>query len=388
MNVTKPCPVCGGANPRVFLSRKSIPVHQNLLKPTRAEALDVARGDMAMAACAACGFVFNAEFDPARISYGAGYDNDQSHSPFFAEYLTALATRLARDEGVTNCRIVEVGCGRGDFLRSLVKDASNGNTGVGFDPSYSGPEEDCDGRLRFVRSYYDPSAASVAADVVICRHVIEHVARPIELLRSVREALRSSPAPRVFFETPCVEWILDNAVIWDFFYEHCSLFTASSLRTAFERAGFAVRSIGHAFGGQYLWSEAALADANPNPELHPGEIVATAARFAREEERLRGEWSQRVRDLAQAGKVAIWGAGAKGVTFAQLVDPDCALVDCLVDLNPAKQGKYTPGTGHPVVGVAELAARGITHAILMNPNYRAENEALLAREGAGVELIA
>ncbi len=380
------CPVCDSTRTRRFLSRESVAVHQNLLTPTRAAALAAPRGDLAFAACGTCGFVFNAAFDAAKLAYGTGYENDQSHSPFFAEYVAALAERLVRAEGVTNCRIVEVGCGRGDFLRSLVEDASSGNTGVGFDPSYSGPDEDCDGRLRFVRSYYDAGAAGVAADVVICRHVIEHVARPVELLRSVRAALHS-PAPRVFFETPCAEWILDNAVIWDFFYEHCSLFTPSSLRTAFERAGFAVRSIGHAFGGQYLWAEAALTRANPNPELHPGEIVAKATRFAREEERLRVEWSRRVRDLTQTGKVAIWGAGAKGVTFAQLVDPDCTLVDCLVDLNPNKQGKFTPGTGHPIVGAQDLGARGVTHAILMNPNYRAENEALLAQAKADVRLV-
>ena len=185
-----PCPVCGLARSSRFLTRESVPVHQNLLAPTRAEALAAARGDLAFAACASCGFVFNAAFDSAKLAYGAGYDNNQSHSPFFADYLAGLARRLVHEEGIRNFRIVEVGCGRGDFLRMLVEDAANGNTGVGFDPSYAGPEVDCDGRLRFERRYYDASASSVAADVVICRHVIEHVARPVELLRAVRDGFR------------------------------------------------------------------------------------------------------------------------------------------------------------------------------------------------------
>ena len=380
------CPICDAARPRHFLSRPSVAVHQNLLAPTRADAIGAARGDLDFAACEACGFVFNAAFDPAKLAYGAGYDNNQGHSPFFADYLDALADRLVNEEGVKNARIVEVGCGRGDFLRKLVEDPAHGNTGVGFDPAYRGPDHDLGGRLRFERRYYDASAANVAADVVVCRHVIEHVARPMELLRAVRAALAGSTAPRVFFETPCVEWILANAVIWDFFYEHCSLFSRQSLRTAFERANFAVRSLEHAFGGQYLWAEAALGNVAA-PERDAGEIVALAERFAKEERRSREEWSKRVRDLAKSGKIAIWGAGAKGVTFAQLVDADCTLVDCLVDLNPNKQGKFTPGTGHPIVGVRELAARGVAHAILMNPNYRAENEALLARENVAVNLI-
>lgn len=382
-----PCPVCAGADTVPFLSREAVPVHQNLLAPTRAAALGAVRGDLAFAACASCGFVFNAAFDARKLAYGAGYDNNQAHSPFFADYLAALARRLVDEEGIRNRRIVEVGCGQGQFLRLLVADSAHGNTGVGFDPSYAGPDTACDGRLRFERRLYDASASGEPADIVICRHVIEHVAKPLELLEAIGAALRSSPSPRVFFETPCVEWILENDVIWDFFYEHCSLFAPSSLRTAFERAGFAVRSIAHAFGGQYLWAEAGPGGARAAPHADPAGIPAMATRFALAEQRLRDDWSRRIGDLARSGKVAIWGAGAKGVTFAQLVDPHCALVDCLVDLNPNKQGKFTPGTGHPIVGVDELSARGITHAILMNPNYRAENEALLARANARVELL-
>jgi len=386
MSSTMRCPVCDGAA-REFLRRSGVPVHQNLVLATRAEALEVARGELALTACEQCGFVFNASFDPSRLQYGEDYDNTQSHSPFFAAYMKALADHLIHDEGVVNSRIVEVGCGKGVFLRMLVADAANGNSGAGFDPSYVGPDSDLDGRLRFERRFYDEACASEPADVVVCRHVIEHVPAPLDLLRAVRGALRSARAPRIYFETPCVEWILRNNVIWDFFYEHCSLFTAASLSTAFERAGFAVAGVTHVFGGQYLWLEAALSDGPREPRKDPGSIPALARAFAREQEHLRERWRARLERLRAGGKVAVWGAGAKGTTFAHLVDPRGDLIDCLVDLNPNKQGRFVPGTGHPIVGVGDLAARGIGCAILMNPNYRAENEALLQRGGLRVELI-
>jgi len=53
----------------------------------------------------------------------------------------------------------------------------------------------------------------------------------------------------------------------------------------------------------------------------------------------------------------------------------------VVDLNPQKQGKYLPGTGHPIVGYSVLPDFGVTTAILMNPNYREENQALLRQAG-------
>ena len=88
------------------------------------------------------------------------------------------------------------------------------------------------------------------------------------------------------------------------------------------------------------------------------------------------------------GKVAAWGAGAKGVTFANLADPQCDLLDCLIDLNPAKQGRFVPGTGHPIVDPASAAARGVRAALLMNPNYEHENARLVAAGGLPIELIA
>ena len=70
-----------------------------------------------------------------------------------------------------------------------------------------------------------------------------------------------------------------------------------------------------------------------------------------------------------------------------MVDPGNDLIDCVVDLNPNKQGKFLPGTGHIIVGVEALATRGVRSAILMNPNYREEDETLLAECGITINLI-
>jgi hypothetical protein len=83
-------------------------------------------------------------------------------------------------------------------------------------------------------------------------------------------------------------------------------------------------------------------------------------------------WTNGLAEHLGRGTLALWGAGAKGATLAALTDPDGALIDCLVDINPRKQGGFTAVTGHPVVAPAAAAARGVRAVVLMNPNYRAE----------------
>src|SRR6266478_2578178 len=381
------CPVCSSKSLSEFLLRERVPVHQNLLMRDQATAIDIPRGDLALIVCRDCGFIFNRAFDPQKIMYGEDYENTQACSPSFNKYLDELVRRMVMEQDVRDCHVVEVGCGNGLFLRKLVAYDGAGNRGYGFDPSYRGAESELDGRIKFSARYYDSACADVPADVIVCRHVIEHVPRPLQMLADIKKALALTPKARIFFETPCVEWILANLVVWDFFYEHCSYFSAASLSTAFQAAGFEVQSVRHVFEGQYLWLEATLPKTAPRTEKRPGTVAVQDQRFAKLEAKMKEDWGRKIRAHASEAKVALWGAGAKGVTFANLIDESRQLIDCVVDLNSLKQGHYVPGTGHPIVSYQALAARGVSTAILMNPNYRKENLALLEAAQADVRLI-
>lgn len=381
------CPVCSSKTLVPFLRRNNVSVHQNLVTLDQDSARSVAMGELDFVACNDCGFVFNRAFDLSLLSYSQDYDNTQSCSAYFDSYLDGIVMDLVERKGLRNCTIVEVGCGKGHFLRKLLNYPNSNNRGFGFDPSYVGPEFELDGRLSFRRCYYDATCADVIADVVICRHVIEHVPEPMPLLHSIRSALSQSPNARVFFETPCVEWTLRNQVIWDFFYEHCSLFTAGSLSLAFEGAGFSVNHIEHVFGGQYLWLEAQKSTIPAPPCPRSQSTAELAQAYGAAEQALREKWHRHVETLKSQGKVALWGAGAKGATLANLIDEDGGLIDCIVDVNPNKQQCFIPGTGHPIVSPSEAEMRGVKFAVLMNPNYREEILQTLTAENMAIELV-
>jgi SAM-dependent methyltransferase len=367
-----------------FLMRRGVPVFQNVLLPTERAARGIARGDLEMCACPTCGFVFNAVYDPALVAYGPSYENCQDHSPAFIAYLDQLAEYLVAGCGVTAGRVVEIGCGKGTFLRKLVTHSLSQSEGVGYDPSFTTPTAELGGRLRFVPDFYGPGTA-LPADAVVCRHVIEHLPEPLELLRTVRAAVGASGETRAYFETPCAEWILRNRVMWDFFYEHCSVFTPPSIRLALERSGFAVRTVRHVFGEQYLWAEGGTTGSVHSRAADGSAVVRLARAFAAEErERLAG-WRRLLTELCPRGAVYAWGAGAKGVTFCNLADPDASRLAGVVDVNPNKQGKFLPGTGHPIVPPEAVA--GAAAVLVFNPNYLSEIRAAVERISPGAAVI-
>lgn len=369
------CPICNNKQLKVFLERKDVPVHQNLLMHQYEAAKSIKKGELKFVTCEKCGFVFNQKFDFALLNYGENYDNTQSFSEHFESYLDDLVKKLVEEKGIKNCTILEIGCGKGHFLKKLVNYPEANNQGYGFDPSYVGPLSDLDGKLKFQKKYYDDTCHKIKADVIICRHVIEHIQEPLLILETLYKNLQPGSKTRIFFETPCVEWILKNQVIWDFFYEHCSLFTAQSLSTAFELKGFTVDSVEHIFGNQYLWLEAHLEQSNHIHFMH--NIVDLCLEYAKSEQELIDNWSYRLNLESKGSKIALWGAGAKGATFANLCDPHATLFDCIVDVNPNKQNCYIPGTGHSIVAPEDLALRHVKKAVLMNPNYLDENIIIL-----------
>lgn len=358
-------------------------------------------GELAVRRCDSCGFAWNAAFDPDRIVYGPGYDNAQGYSPQFQTHLDQRIDAIFAafpDEKPVN--IIEVGAGQGDFLKRMQARAGHRiGRAVGFDPAWRGQDgqriddgqetrNGKGGEIRMYRRIFDGEAASIAAeidaDLVLSRHVIEHVSEPMDFLRAIRAGIVGRPATRLFLETPDIDWIIRNGAFEDFFYEHCSIFNPASMATALRAAGYGDVAVTTVFGDQYLWAMARFA----KDDAQPGESKPATPADAFSTQTLVSEWQGRIDAWREAGgKVVLWGAGAKGMTFAQIVDPTGGRIAAIVDMNPGKQGKFIGVTGHAVVTPEALHAIAPTHIIIMNPVYAPEIRAMLAANAIPASLL-
>ena len=380
------CLVCGGTSLKPLISIPDVPTLCNRLCASEAEAANAPRGDISLTYCLDCGHVVNSAFNQARVNYDGRFENSLSFSPRYRLYANATAERLINRYGLSGKHIVEIGCGSGDFLRLLCNSA---NHGEGYDPSQ--PTSRCaagHGSVDIIGRNFAVEDAR-GADFVCCRHVLEHLPEPMDLLRQLRERMAVRPDAAVFFEVPNGLFTLDRLGIWDIIHEHVSYFTPSSLVRAFQGAGLTVCCAQSAFDDQYLWLEARVDGQPPtvDPPKRPPDALYSSfgARFA---EKI-AEWRQRIDELrSERRRVVIWGAGAKGVMFLNLLRvASGAGIDQVVDINPRKHGHFVPLTGQRIVGPDSLLRDRPELVIAMNPEYEREIRSMINGLGIGCEVV-
>ncbi len=382
------CPLCSSTRSLLFDERERVPVHQNGRCESRQKALATTAGRLEMTGCLACGFIWNAAFDGHLLTYDAGYENDQTCSGVFREHVASRAPRHARAlADLKQPRIVEVGCGQGAFFR-IMADTLGALPGpaAGFDPAWRGADGEGPADSHLFRAYFDSATAALAGGqphAVIARHTIEHVPDPVAFLSGIRKAAGGDGMLRLFIETPCSNWIFDHRQIQDFFYEHCSLFTAANLAQAIAHAGFGPVTVEPVFENQYLWAEAGLGRGGHAQSA----AIPPFDQWHFEKSRYVAHWRRVVADAGARGPVYLWGAGSKGVTFSLLIDPYGDALAGVVDINPAKQGCFLPLTAVPVVPPQCLPQARAT-VIVMNPAYQAEIETLLRSMGRDLDVLA
>lgn len=390
MTATYVCPVCASSAISVFLQIPRAPVFCNQLCHSRAAAIAAPVAEIRLGFCTDCGHVHNVAFDPALLDYSPEYENCLHCSPRFQDYASDLAEQLRTRYSLQGKTIVEIGCGRGDFLKALCRAGSN--RGFGFDPGY--PEEpgkaDPETGVVIFRQAYSDAPAMPAPDLVSCRQCLEHIASPKDFLRQLRATSCRREGTAVFFEVPNALFIFRHGSIWDIIYEHCGYFCPSSLSRVFEAADFSVVEVAETFEGQFLTLHAVtggVTDPRHSPWRSLTGLQNDIQRFSELFHRKTEDWRARLQTLSQCGqRVVVWGAGSKGNMFLNLLHPQ-EVIEYIVDINPRKQGKFVVGTGQEIVAPEFLRRYRPDVIVVMNPVYTREIDHLTQALGLDVEFL-
>ena len=326
---------------------EQLPVFQNRMYDTLSEAKLCPKGEMVLVENLETGLSYNAAFNPQLMKYDEHYQNEQAVSPLFRKHLDSVAVIVEQTIGKES--IIEIGCGKGFFLEML---GAKGFDVTGFDPTYEGSNP------RVIKKYFTPELG-IQANGLVLRHVLEHIQDPVAFLSRLRQA--NGGSGKIYIEVPCFDWICEHRAWFDIFYEHVNYFRLSD----FYRMFGLIHKCGRLFGDQYLYVVAELSSLKI-PKLDPNDRVNFPEDFLQ-------SLGDKIKKTEER-QYAIWGGSSKGVIFALLKERVGQPVNMVIDINPAKQGKYLPATGlfvySPDQALTTLPGNAII--LVMNANYLEE----------------
>jgi SAM-dependent methyltransferase len=325
-----------------------VPVLQNKMYGTEAEAINCPKGDIVLVQDTETGLIYNSASNQDLLVYDSSYENEQAYSEVFQQHLRDVMRTVDRHfKGKT---LIEIGCGKGYFLNHL---QNRGYKITGIDPAYVGEDDN------IVKSCFK-SGLGITAEGIILRHILEHIPNPFEFLLSIVEA--NGDKGLIYIEVPCLDWILQHRAWFDIHYEHVNYFRLKDVEKMFGN----VLESGYLFGKQFLYIVADIATLQ-KPKATKKDTIEFPQDFL--------DSVNKCASLFKQGKQhAIWGGASKGVVFALYMKRSGVKIDMAVDINPAKQGKYLAGSGLRVYSPKETlkTLRAGANIFIMNSNYGKE----------------
>ena len=384
------CPACGVDGMETIHRAANVPTNSCILLDTVEEAKSWPTGEIDLRFCPSCGFASNMAFDTNLTEYSERYEETQGYSPTFSKFHRTLAENVIERHDLKGKRVLEIGCGKGEFLMLLCE--MGAAAGVGFDPAYipARNTSDASDKARFVQDLYTEKYVDESADFYCCKMTLEHIHPVREFIDTFRRAVGTDTEATIFFQVPDVTRILLECSFEDIYYEHCSYFAPGSIARLFRASGFQVDRVMTEYDDQYLTLEAKPDDGSS--AAHQSEdnlkaLVKLAGDFRLRCQSHIAAWRDKLDDLKRHNsKAVIWGSGSKGVSFLTTLDVSDEIVGA-VDINPHRQGHFMPGTGHRILSPAELIDIKPDCVIVMNSIYATEIRAQLNEMGLSPEIL-
>ena len=355
------CRICGQSLLKVAMVLPHAP--RNIQRLYRQEELHIDRSiNLRVLNCGGCGFM---QLEPLlEQAYYDDYLMTATHSPQMQEYQARQARDFVQRFDLMGKVVKEIGCGDGSYLDHL---RDTGAIVSGIEPSKRFREL-CIARGYDVESGYVSAQRKLLGgpyDGFVTRQVLEHVSDIHGFLTGIR--LNLKPDAVGLIEVPSLEKALSDRRFYDFFPDHVNYFSLRTLRLALEMNGFDVVNLQHDMFDEY---NVALVKVAQHPSLD--QVAENVDSLGNE---LR-EFISRYR--SRGGKVAIWGAGGKGLSI--MAAAGIKYIDLLVDSDLHKQGLFTPVSHLKVESPSVLAKARFAAIVITAMAYRKEIEHTLRND--------
>nr|WP_240951612.1 MULTISPECIES: class I SAM-dependent methyltransferase [unclassified Prochlorococcus] len=290
--------------------------------------------------------------------------NNGSHWKKHIEYLQEWLS----DQIQSNPTVIDIGCGDGSFLISMAEHCGGKGKFHGYDPS--GDVDPNQPGINFKRELFSPlvDTAKHKPDLIVMRHVIEHLTAPSSFLHSLAWGASGYGKPTYLYcEVPCIDRVFQTGRLADFYYEHPSQFTTSSFKRMLSTAGKVV-DIHPAYDGEVICGLVEL-----TPSAEQTELSKNADIYFSATSNAINQIKRELFDFRKAGQsLAIWGGTGKCAAFMHHYDISSADIPLVVDSDQRKWGTYVPGVGQEIKPPSCLSSKHID-ILIIPTQWRAQD---------------
>jgi len=204
------------------------------------------------------------------------------------------------------------------------------------------------------------------ADLLLGNNVLAHVPDIVDFVAGMKILLK--PDGVITMEFPHLLRLVENNQFDTIYHEHFSYLSFSTVKRIFNSQGlelFDVEELPTHGGSLRIYAKhtaSALHDISPNVAMmiekeqdYGMSTVEYYGAFSEQATKVKLDMlSFLISEKRKNSKIAAYGAAAKGNTLLNYCGIKSDMISYVVDANPAKQGKYLPGSHIPVVDEAVL----------------------------------
>jgi len=309
--------------------------------------------DLEVCQCAGCGLV---QLNNEPVPYYREVIRAAAVSEVIKDFKTRQFAYFLRKHSLHGRKILEIGCGRGEFLSLL---SPFDVKAYGMEYSESAVAECAINGLDVSRGYPDRGTGTLANgpfDAFLLLMFLEHMPEPNMALRTIYDNLADNAVGLV--EVPNFDMVLRNKLFSEFIGDHLLYFTKETLQTTLQLNGFDVMEYDEVRDDYVISVVVKKRNRLDISHFHDyqvkikTDIDAYLNRFA-------------------AKRVAVWGAGHQALAIIALTGI-AGRIRYVVDSAPFKQGKYTPATHLPIVAPETLHSDPVDAVIVMAASYSDE----------------
>jgi SAM-dependent methyltransferase len=330
--------------------------------------------------CESCWLVQTEDFAGFDAMFSPDYAYFSSFSSSWLTHAKAYCDAMTARFGInaSSC-VVEVASNDGYLLKNF---KAAGVPCYGIEPTASTAKAAREIGIESIEEFFGKKLAARLvsegrqADLTAANNVLAHVPDINDFVSGFAMLLK--PQGVSTFEFPHLMNLVKDAQFDTIYHEHFSYLSLTSVRTIFKANGldvFDVEEIPTHGGSLRVYAIELLAREEAlgmKTAAYYGKTMADTIKIKRD----------LLRFLLQAqeeGKtVAAYGAAAKGNTLLNYAGVRDDLVKFVIDLNPAKQNKFMPGSRIPMVGAEALESTTPDYMLILPWNLEKEIKAQLA----------